>query len=60
MFCSVFLTLFAITNEANLYMTFNNEIGRQFFRLSLDLFGFDKHVITHCFCVILREPFLYP
>ena len=49
-----------ITEEANLYITFNNEIGRQFFNNYLDLFGLGMQVIIHCFCVMDKVPFLYP
>ena len=51
---------FAITEEANLYITFNNEIGRQFFNNCLDLFGLGMQVIIPCFCVMYNVPFLYP
>ena len=56
--CNVFLTLLAITDDASLYTTFKSDIGRQFFKLNFDLFGFGKHVINFCFCVTLKDPFL--
>ena len=58
MSCNVCLTLLAITDEANLYTTFKNDIGRKFFKLNLDLFGFGKHVINPYFCVTLKDPFI--
>ena len=44
----------AITDYPNLYTTFKSDIGRQFFKLNLDLFGFSKHVINPCLCVMLK------
>ena len=52
---NVCLTLLAITDDVNLYTTFKSDIGRKFFKLSLDLFGFGKHVINSCFCGMLKE-----
>ena len=48
-----------MTADASLYITFNSEIGLQFFKLIRDLFCFGIQVITPCFCVILNEPFRY-
>ena len=56
MSCNVCLTLLAITVDASLYNTFKSDIGRQFFKLYLDLFGVGKHVINPCFCVTLKDP----
>ena len=58
MSCNVGLTLLAITDDANLYTTFKSDMGRQFFKRNLDLFGFGKHVINPRFCVTLKDPFL--
>ena len=38
--------MLAITDDASLYTTFKSNIGRQFFKLNLDLFGFGKHVMN--------------
>ena len=57
MSCNVYLTLLAITDDPSLYTTFKSDIGRQFFKLNLDLFGFGKHEINPCFCVMLKDPF---
>ena len=46
------LMRFAFTEEANLYITFNNEIGRQFFNKCFDLFGLCMQVIIPCFCIM--------
>ena len=50
MSCNVCLTVLAITDDASLYTTSKSDIGRQFFKLNLDLFDFGKHVINPCFC----------
>ena len=51
-----FFNLFDITAEASLYVTFNKDIGLQFFKLILNLFGLGMHVMIPCFWVILNEP----
>ena len=46
---STVFNLFDITADASLYVTFNKDIGLQFFKLILGLFGLGMHVIIPCF-----------
>ena len=52
-----FFNHFDITADESVCITFNSEIGLQFFKLIRDLFCFGMQVITPCFFVILNEPF---
>ena len=44
-----FFNLFDITADVSLYVTVNKDIGLQFSKLILGLFGLGMHVIIPCF-----------
>ena len=49
---------FAMTEEANVYVAHNKEIGLQFLSNFLSLFPFGKQVMILCFKVVDNVPFL--